>query len=182
MKLIRTFAMALAASLLASCAGLIGPRQIEVPLAKMQAGLERRFPVSNRALELLDVELSHPQLALLPDGERIALTLDALVAPPFLRQSWHASLALSGRLYLDNARGAILMADPRVDQFSVDGMDEARQRQMGKLANLLMNKVVRDTPLYSFRMEDLRYAGVQFVPTRIQTTAQALVVTLEPQR
>jgi hypothetical protein len=34
--------------------------------------------------------------------------------------------------------------------------------------------------VYSFRMEELRYAGVQFVPTRIATTESGLVVTLEP--
>jgi hypothetical protein len=45
-----------------------------------------------------------------------------------------------------------------------------------------MDKIVRDVPVYSFRMEDLRYGGVQFVPTRIATTASGLVVTLEPQK
>ena len=37
-----------------------------------------------------------------------------------------------------------------------------------------------DMPVYSFRMEDLRFGGVQFVPTRIGTTPNALIVTLEP--
>jgi hypothetical protein len=41
---------------------------------------------------------------------------------------------------------------------------------------------VRDVPVYSFRMEDLRYAGVQFVPTRINARPDALVITLEPAR
>jgi hypothetical protein len=37
-----------------------------------------------------------------------------------------------------------------------------------------------DIPVYSFRMEELRYAGVQYVPTRIATTANGLRVSLEP--
>lgn len=172
----------LAIGLLSSCASLVGPRQVEIPLYKLQAGLDRRFPVDNRALELFDIRLSRPQVSLLADSDRVALTMDADVAPPFLTQSWSGRLALSGRLYIDVARGAILMADPRVDQFVIDGMDEARQRQLGKVANFLMNKVVRDVPVYSFRMEDLRYAGVQFVPTRIHARPDALVVTLEPAR
>jgi hypothetical protein len=172
----------LAAGVLAACASLVGPRQIEVPLYKLQAGLDRRFPVNNRALELFDIQLSRPQLALQPDSDRVALTMDAVVAPPFLKQSWSGRLALSGRLYVDAARGAVFITDPHVDQFVVDGMDEGRQRQLGKVANILMNKVVRDVPVYSFRMEDLRYAGVQFVPTRISARQDALVVTLEPAR
>jgi hypothetical protein len=35
-------------------------------------------------------------------------------------------------------------------------------------------------PLYSFRAEDLRYAGVQFVPTSIRAVPGALRVRLEP--
>lgn len=176
------FMLALACSLLASCASLVGPREIDIPLSKMQSGLDRRFPLNNRALELFEIELSRPQLALQPDADRISLSLSALVAPPFARQSWRGSLVLSGRLYVDAQRGAIFMAEPRVDQFTVDGVDEARQRQLGKVANLLMNNVVNDVPLYHFRPEDLRYGGVQFVPTRIATTARGLRVSVEPAR
>lgn len=182
-RLLRKIAVPLlACGLLASCASLIGPRQIELPLSRLQAGMDRRFPVHNRMLELFDIELSRPQLVLLPEADRIALTMEADVAPPFLRQSWHGSMALSGRLYVDASRGAVFMADPHVDRFTVDGADPGRQRQLTKVANLLMDKVVRDVPVYSFRMEDLRFAGVQYVPTRIATTPTALVVTIEPMR
>jgi hypothetical protein len=181
-RFFRNAVVPLLCGLLASCASLVGPRQIELPLAKLQAGMDRRFPLNNRILELFDVELTRPQLALLPDSGRIALTMDANVAPPFLRKSWSGSMALSGRLFVDAARGAVFMADPRVDRFIVDGVDEARQRQFTKVANVLMDQVIREVPVYSFRLEDLRYAGVQFVPTAISTTPTALVVTVEPLR
>jgi hypothetical protein len=173
--------MAMAAcSLLASCATIIGPRQIELPLDKLQAGLDRRFPMNNRMLELFDVRLSRPMLSLIPERDRVALTMQAAVAPPFLKQSWNGSLDLSGRLYVDAARGAVFMAEPRVERFVIDGINESYQRQMTKVANILMDKVIDDVPVYSFRMEDLRYGGVQFVPTRMTTTSRGLLVTLEP--
>lgn len=175
--------LALAAcSLLASCASLVGPREVELPLYKLQAGMERRFPLDNRMLELFDVHLSRPQLAILPERDRVGLTLQADVAPFFLDKSWSANLALSGRLYVDPSRHGVFMADPHLDQLDVDGADRSGQRQFAKVANFVLDKVVRDMPLYSFRMEDLRYAGVQFVPTRITTRRDALVVTLEPAR
>jgi hypothetical protein len=175
-------AVLLAAGLLASCASLVGPRQIEIPLYKLQAGIDRRFPVDNRVLELFDIRLSRPRLTLLAGTDRVALDMEAYVAPPFLKQSWTGSLALSGRLSVDPVRGAVFMREPRVDRFAIDGVDAARQRQFGRVANLLMDKAVGDVPVYNFRMEDLRYAGVQFVPTRITSTADALVVTVEPAR
>jgi hypothetical protein len=179
-RLGKVLAVLAAGSLLASCASLVGPRQVELPLAKLQAGLDRRFPIDSRMLELFRIRLSQPQLTLLPERDRVALTLQASVAPPFLAQSWTGNLALSGRLYIDAARGAVVMAEPRVDRFALDGVPESYQRQLTAAANVLMDNLVQDVPVYSFRMEDLRYAGVQFVPTRIATTPSALLVTLEP--
>ena len=176
----RILLLALAGVLLASCSTLVGPRDIELPLEKLQAGLDRRFPMNNRMLELFEVELSRPQLSLQPQDGRVGIALDASVAPPFIRQSWRGSMALSGRLYIDPVRNAVMLAEPRVDNFALDGVDSARQRQLGKVASLLMEQVVVDIPLYHFRPEELRYGGVQFVPTRIATNARGLVVSVEP--
>jgi hypothetical protein len=176
-------AAALAASgLLASCATLSGPRRVELPQAKLQAGLERRFPLHNRLLELFDVQLTHPRIAILADSNRVALTMDASVAPPFLRQSWSGTMTLSGHLYVDATRSGVFMADAHVDRFDIQGMDSNRAADLGRAADTLMNQLVRDVALYSFRPEDLRYAGVQFVPTRLDTIPGALVATLEPVR
>lgn len=181
LKLVRNLILlALAGALLASCASVLGPRSIDLPLHKLQAGLDRRFPLNHRILELFQVELARPQLVLQHDSGRIGLVTDAAVGTPFSRQSWRGNLALSGRLYIDPVRNAVLMGEPRLDRFTVDGLDDARQRQLGKVANLLMEKVVADVPLYHFRPEDLRYGGVQFMPTRIATTARGLVVSVEP--
>ncbi len=176
------FVLALAGSLLASCASIIGPREIEVPVQKLQSGLEKRFPLNHRMLDLFEVALTRPQLAVQHDSGRVGITMDAMVAPAFMRRSWRGNMALSGRLYLDAARNAVLMGEPRVDRFQIDGVDDAGQRQIAKVANLLMEKVVADVPLYHFRPEELRYGGVQFIPTRITTTPRGLLVSVEPAR
>jgi Protein of unknown function (DUF1439) len=168
------------AGLVSSCASFVGPRNVEIPLYKLQAGLERRFPVDNRMLELIDVRLSRPQLAVLPENDRVGLTMEAEIAPPFLKRAYNGSVAFSGRLYVDPSRSAVFMTDARVDRFELDGVDSSVQRQFTKLANFAMDQIVREMPVYAFRSEDLRYAGVQFVPTRIATTGSGLVVTLEP--
>jgi len=173
----RLAAMAVGASLLASCSSLIGPRQVELPLHKLQAGLDKRFPVNERLLELFDVQLTRPQLAIQPDQDRVALAVDASVAPPFAR-AWTGNIAFSGRLYVDPGRAAVMMAEPRVDRLQL-GNPEA-ERQLTRVANGLIDTVARDMPVYTFEQKDLRYAGVQFVPTRIQTTRNGLMVTLEP--
>ena len=174
---VRLAAIAVGASLLASCSSLIGPRQVDLPLHKLQAGLDKRFPINERLLELFDVQLTRPQLAIQPEQDRVALAVEASVAPPFAR-AWTGNIAFSGRLYVDPGRAAVMMAEPRVDSLRL-GNPEA-ERHLTRVANGLIDTVARDMPVYSFEQKDLRYAGVQFVPTRIQTTRTGLVVTLEP--
>jgi hypothetical protein len=176
-KLLTLGAVVVGASLLASCSSLIGPRQVEIPLHKLQAGLDRRFPINERLLELFDVQLTRPQLALQPEQDRVALNVDASVAPPFAR-AWTGSVAFSGRLYVDPGRSAVMMAEPRVERLQL-GNPEA-ERRLTSVANGLIDSVARDLPVYTFDQNDLRYAGVQFVPTRIQTTRTGLLVSLEP--
>lgn len=167
------------AALLASCASMLGPREVDLPLSKLQASLDRRFPVDNRLLELFDVRLTRPQLAV-HEGDRVSLTLDASIAQSFLREPFAGSLAFSGRLYVDPARSAVFMAEPRIERFAIGGIDVATQRQLTRVANGLMDQLVLDIPVYTFRMDELRFAGVQYVPTRIATTAHGLRVSLEP--
>ena len=174
--------LALAACiLLSSCASLTGPRKVEIPLHKLQAGLERRFPVNNRLMQIFDIRLSRPMLSLQPEADRVALALEASVSPPFASNAWSASLSVSGRLYVDPGRAAVMMAEPRVDRLVLGANPEA-ERQLARVANGLVDTVVRDMPVYSFNLEELRHAGVQFIPTRIETTRSGLLVTLEPSK
>lgn len=171
---------AAACSILASCSTLIGPRDVTVSLAKMQQGLERRFPIDKRVLSVLEVKVTNPQLSLQPERERVALSVDAAVTPPFIRQHWRGNLAISGRLQLDPQRNAVYLFDASVDRVNIEGMDESQQRQFAKVASLVGDQLMHETPIYTFKPEELRYAGVQFVPTQLRTTADGLVVRFEP--
>ena len=173
-------AVVLAATLLAGCASMIGTRQVVVPLAKLQQGLDKRFPVHHQVLAVFDLELAHPQLALQPAQDRVALTLDVAASSPLLKRALHGSLVVSGHLVVDAARNAVVLDAARIDRFDLDGQDPARQRQFAEAANALAGSMVKDVALYNFRPEDLRYAGMQFVPGRITTTADALVITVDP--
>ena len=169
----------LGCGLLSSCASLTGPRKVEIPLHKLQAGLERRFPVNNRLMQVFDIRLSRPMLSIQPELDRVALALEASVSPPFAHDAWAGSVAFSGRLYVDPGRPAVMMAEPRVDRLTIGANPEA-ERQLTRLANGLIETIVRDTPVYDFNPADLRYAGIQYIPTRIETTRSGLLVTLEP--
>lgn len=182
MKLKFAAAVIAAIALLSGCAAFLGPRDVELPLYKLQDALNRQFPFNSRYLELFNIIVSNPQLSLQPNTNRVITTMDASIAPPFVQQSWKGSFALSGMLALDPARRAVVLADPRMDNFSLQGVDPAYTAQIAKIGGLLAEQILKDVPLYTFSAEDLRYAGMSFVPSKITTKSNGLVVTFEPSK
>lgn len=180
----RHFVLGCAAAplMLTSCATLFGPREVDIPLARLQEALANRFPFNSRYLELLDVRVTNPRVSLLPETNRILIGADAAVAPPFMNKSWLGNLGVSGQLRVDPARSALVLVDPRVETFNVQGLDPLYANQIRRVGSLLAEELLRDVPLYTFHPEQFRYAGTNFNPTRIITRQNGLVVTFEPAR
>ena len=172
--------IAAAIALLSACATFLGPRDLELPLYKLQEALNRQFPFNSRYLEIFNINVSNPRLALQPDTNRVITTVDALIAPPFLRQSWKGTFTLSGMLALDPARRAVVLADPRMDNFALEGVDPAYTAQIARIGGLLAEQILKEVPLYTFSPDEFRYAGSTFIPSKITTKSNALVVTFEP--
>jgi hypothetical protein len=174
--------MVLSTVLLSSCAGWFGPRNVELSAAQLQDALSRKFPFNSRILELFNVHLTNPRLALQPETNRIVTTMDASVAPPFTNKSWNGNFTLSGRLALDPARRAVVLADPRMENFALSGIDGTYATQITRIGAILAEQLLKDMPLYTFAPEDFRYGGTNFVPTQITTKSNGLVVTFQPAR
>lgn len=170
-----------ALAVLSGCATFAGPRDYEVPLSKLQRNIDQRFPLEHRALGVLELRLQQPRVSTAPN-DRISLSAALTVSSPLMRQQFSGSLSLSGRLIIDMERNAVMLADARLENFTLDGLDERTQRQVGSAARLLTDSLARDTAIYSWRPDELRYAGVQYVPTAIRTSADGISIHLEPVR
>lgn len=170
------------ALLLAACATLLGPQEVEVPLARMQQALERRFPFNNRYLELLDIRVTNPKITLLPESNRVLTSMDTAIAPPFLQRSWNGKLAVSGELRIDPSRSAVVLAAPQVESFDVQGLDPLYANRVRAIGSLLAEQLLADYPLYTFHPDELRTLGGSYYPSKITTRGNALVVSFEPAR
>ncbi|HEY1043417.1 MAG TPA: DUF1439 domain-containing protein [Telluria sp.] len=182
MTILKKAAVLVSCLLLASCALFLGPQDVAIPLDKMQARLDERFPLQHRVLEVFRVTLARPQLGLIPEAERVSLGTDIEVRQPFSSGVWMGKLSVSGRIFIDNANNAVRLRDASVDAFRLDGVHPDAQRHLARIANVLLTNVYTDIAIYTFRPEDLRRYGVQFRPTRARIARDAIIVTLEPVR
>lgn len=168
--------------LLAGCAALSGPRDIDLPLSRLQSALDRRFPHGERVLSLFDVDMSHPALTLLPDKNRVRIAVDTSVAPLLIDRTWRGSIVVSGGLALDAARSAVVLTTPKLEQLTIDGADAAAVSMLRGVGSVLMEQLLSGTPLYTFDPDRLSFAGMRYTPTSLSVAADRVVVRLEPVR
>ena len=179
-KIIHRVCFAAAALVLGACASMLGPREMEVPLSTLQSSLEKRFPFNKRYLELFDIQLSGPRLNLQPATNRVVIGFDAAIAPAWLKRSWQGNFALSGELAIDPAKNAVIMLNPQVETLTIAGLEDKYSSQLKKIGGLLAEEITRGMPLYTFQPEKFRYGATSFLPTKINTRGNGLVVTFEP--
>jgi len=165
---------------LTGCASVLAPRSVELPLARLQQAMQSRFPLNNRYLDLFDVTVSRPQLSLQPDTNRVTVGLEVRIAPPFLKNPWEGRLDLSGVLAIDMARRAIVLTEPRLENLTIDSVTGTYTAKLARLGALLVEDGLNKLPVYTFKPDELQWAGMRVVPTKITVRANSLVVSFEP--
>ncbi|HEX2604630.1 MAG TPA: DUF1439 domain-containing protein [Oxalicibacterium sp.] len=175
-------ALAFAILLLSACAIFNGPRTVLVPTEQLQAALDKRFPLDMRYLELFDLHATQPKLQLDAQSGRIVLTMDVVLAPPFVKRTWKGSIALSGVVRPDDTQRALVVREPRLDAFHIDGFDPEMSRQITRYGGLFAEQLLQDVPIA--RYDDVRppYAGADWVPTKIEPRDDGLMISFEPVR
>ncbi|MGY8523789.1 DUF1439 domain-containing protein [Paracidovorax citrulli] len=171
---------ALAAALattLASC-GLVG-NEYTFSQRQLQAALERKFPFSQRYMQLFDVQLTNPQLTLDSQRNRVAITFDArLDNQLFFSQPLTGRFALDSGLRYDPPTRSLVLQDPEVKQFDVAGMPGQFSRQFNALGGILAEQLLQDYPLYTFKPDELRVGGRQVEPGTITVLPDGINVKI----
>lgn len=167
-------------TLLSSCASLLPPQEIEIPLSRLQKSAEQNFPFNARYLDLFDVTVSNPRLSLQPEADRLLLGLDARVQPPLVKTSWQGELLVSGALRIDPVRRAVILTEPRLENIKLDAATGSYTSRLARLGTKLAEDLLTDKVLYTFAPDAFVVAGQRFIPTGITTRKNSLVVSFEP--
>ena len=101
---------------LAGCSGWAGPRVITLGEAELADRIGRLFPRSQRLLEVLDIELSTPRLRLLPESNRLALSLWLRTRERLLGNAGHGQLAFDCVLRWEAQDFSLRLTQVRVQQ------------------------------------------------------------------
>lgn len=165
---------------LAAC-GVFG-NEYTFSQAQLQAALERKFPFSKRYMELFDIQLTNPQLLLDAARNRVTIQFDAAVDNRlFFRQPLNGRFALDSALRYDPPSRSLVLQDPEVKQFDVQGMPSQYSRQLNALGGILAEQLLQGYPLYTFKPEQLSFAGTHVEPGTITVLPDGINVKIHRQ-
>lgn len=144
----------------------------------VQKAIARKFPYQKNVAPVADVLLANPVVGLLPDQNRVAVQLDARFASPFLRAPVNGKFTISGQLAYDAASRSVVIKAPAVDNLTVDGDAQMYAQQIGAAAGMIATQVLTNYPIYTFKPEQLQFAGVNYEPGTITILTNGIRVAI----
>ncbi len=164
---------------LAACAGLPFGNDYTFSEAQLQRALDRKFPFDRHVLAVLDVNLSHPRLTLLPERNRLAVAVDATIVHPLGGAPFTGTLAVESALAYDPATMSVVLRDPEVQNFTVDRLPERWSRQLNAAGALIATQLLQGAPIYTFKPEQLNIGGMPRQPGEITVLSHGVNVRFD---
>jgi hypothetical protein len=166
---------------LAACASSIFPfipSHYTFSQQQVQEAVQRKFPYQRTIQQVFDVALTNPVVGFLPDSNRVSVQLNARLASPFLRQPVDGVFTLSSELAYDEASKSVVLKSPNVDSVNVSGDAQAYTQQINAAAALLATQLLTNYPIYTFKPEQLQFAGVNYEPGTITILTNGIRVQI----
>ncbi|MGH8781338.1 DUF1439 domain-containing protein [Paraburkholderia sp.] len=154
------------------------PQHYTFSQQQVQDAVQRKFPYQRTVSQVFDVALTNPVVGFLPDTNRVTVRLDAHFASPFMPQPVSAVFTLSSQLAYDAASRSVVLKSPGVDHVDVSGDAQAYSQQISAAAGLLATQLLNNYPIYTFKPEQLQFAGVSYEPGTITILTNGIRVQI----
>jgi hypothetical protein len=145
---------------------------------QVQEAVQRKFPYQRTMQQVFEVALTDPVVGLLPDTNRVSVQVNARLASPFLQQPVNGVLTLSSQLEYDPQSRSVVLRSPNVDNVSVDGNAQMYAQQINAAAAVLATQLLANYPVYTFKPEQLQFAGVNYEPGTITVLTNGIRVQI----
>ena len=163
------------------CAGLGGPRTVSVSESELTLLLARQFPLERKVLEVIDLQVTNPQLHLLPDRNRVGTELDVFALDRLFGTRAQGHLALDYALRFEPADHTIRMSQVRVRDLTLDSGSNSLHGAAQRIGTLVAEEMLENLPLYKMKpnLAD-QMERLNMVAGPVIVTAQGIQMTVSP--
>ncbi len=145
---------------------------------QVQTAIARKFPYRHTVSQLFDVALTNPVVGFDPGANRVTVHVNAHVESPFLQQPVEGAFMLSSQLQYDDASHSVVLRSPSVQQVELNGQARAYRQQIETAGALAAAQWLDGYPIYTFKPEQLQFAGVTFEPGTITILTNGIRVQI----
>ena len=145
---------------------------------QVQTAVARKFPYRRTVSQLFDVALTNPVVGFEPNANRVTVHVDAHIESPFLQQPVQGAFLLTSQLAYDAPSHAVVLRSPSVERVEVDGEARAYRQQIEAAGALAAAQWLDGYPIYTFKPEQLQFAGVNFEPGTITILTNGIRVQI----
>lgn len=175
-------AFVLATSMLSGCA-TSKPRTVEIPQARLQEMVARRFPYRARWLDVMEVAALNPRLRLQPGAGTISADIDVEATDKVFGQTYRGVLSISSGLRYEPMDYSFRFTGIKVDKFEVTGLPTAYGPETARLGTLLAGQLLENYPIYTLtdqQQQMLKDTNLQVSAMRISETGLSITVSPAP--
>ncbi len=165
--------------ILSACTTLL-PKDYLVTHEQLDRAWGKSFPLHHELVNgLFNATLATPEVAFLPAKNRISLAVNFSVSSLF-SGGVQGRIVLSGALYYDVKQRALYLREPNLESLHVDQGSAALGDTLRPGLNIILNEYLRANPLYQFKPDELRFAGMDIGISSIEVVSDGIKLHLDP--
>ena len=164
------------------CATMMGDRTVNVTGDQIARKLNEKLALPIQLLKVFEVYLSNSLVTFDKTTGRMTTIMDTKLTSQLLNKSLAGKLGISGKLRFDAAKSTVVLDEPKVESFNLDGAGGKYNELFKALTNTLGGEILNGLTLYTVKPEDLKFGGTNYSPKDMVVTDNGLQLTLTPQK
>jgi hypothetical protein len=168
---------------LSGCASLIGSHDVDISESQLTLLLARQFPMQRKVMEVIDLDITNPQLALMPQANRIGTEIDVTALDRLFGSSAMGHVKLDYGLRFQPSDHTIRMTQVRVRELTLSNGSNNLRGAAQRIGGLVAENALENLVLYRMKpaqADEMDRLGL--VASPITVTPQGLHMSVAPRR
>ena len=166
---------------LSGCAGLVGSHDVMLSESQITLLLARQFPMERKVLEVIDLDITNPQITLIPQGNRVGTELDVTALDRLFGSTAMGHVKLDYGLRFQPSDHTIRMTEVRVRELTLSSGSNNLRGAAQRIGGLVAENALENLVLYRMKpsqADEMDRLGL--VASPITVTPQGLHMTVSP--
>ena len=159
--------------------GSIGDDLVKVTFteAEIQEKIGRKFPKTERILEIFPIEIQEPRVKFLSESDRLQLSADATLVVPFVGPE-EITLICTGSVDYENEDKSLRISDVTVEQIKTRSLPGKYEEPVRLALTAAARKYLEDYVIHTLKPKDYKGKMAEMFVKKIKVKKGLLEVTL----